>query len=54
MTESFTAPAPGSLAKSAPTRWRVLVTGAAGNIGAYFAEHAYQNYDLRLALDQLD
>jgi nucleoside-diphosphate-sugar epimerase len=31
-----------------------LVTGAAGNIGAYFAEHAHQNYDLRLMVHQLD
>jgi dTDP-4-dehydrorhamnose reductase len=27
---------------------KVLVTGAAGNIGSYFAEHAHQRYDLRL------
>jgi dTDP-4-dehydrorhamnose reductase len=26
----------------------ILVTGAAGNIGSYFAEHAGQKYDLRL------
>ena len=54
MTESFTATAPGSLAKSTPTRRRMLVTGAAGNIGAYFAEHSHQNYDLRLMVHQLD
>jgi hypothetical protein len=47
MTESWTASAPGSIAKRNPKR-RVLVTGAAGNIGAYFAEHSHQNYDLRL------
>jgi len=40
MTESFTATAPRSLAKSIPERRRVLVTGAAGNIGKYFAEHS--------------
>ena len=27
---------------------KVLVTGAAGNIGSYFAEHAHRRYDLRL------
>ena len=54
MTESFTATAPGSIAKRSSTRRRVLVTGAAGNIGAYFAEHSHQNYDLRLMVHQLD
>src|SRR5688500_2304971 len=37
---------------AAPTpsknRRRVLVTGAAGNIGSYFAEHSRKKYDLRL------
>ena len=27
---------------------KVLVTGAAGRIGSYFAEHSHQKYDLRL------
>ncbi|HEU5102297.1 MAG TPA: NAD(P)-dependent oxidoreductase [Roseiflexaceae bacterium] len=54
MTESFTATAPGALAKGAPTRRRVLVTGAAGNIGAYFAEHSHEKYDLRLMVHKLD
>jgi nucleoside-diphosphate-sugar epimerase len=54
MTESFTAAAPGSIAKRGSTRRRVLVTGAAGNIGAYFAEHSHQNYDLRLMVHKLD
>lgn len=27
---------------------RVLVTGAAGNIGSYFAEHSHDRYELRL------
>jgi UDP-glucose 4-epimerase len=35
-------------AASGPLRRRVLVTGAAGNIGAYFAEHARERYELRL------
>ena len=30
------------------TKRRVLVTGAAGNIGSYFAEHSEGKYDLRL------
>ena len=31
-----------------PLRRRVLVTGAAGRIGSYFAEHAREKYQLRL------
>ena len=31
-----------------PTRRRVLVTGAAGRIGSYFAEHSHTRYALRL------
>jgi len=54
MTESFTATAPGSLAKSIPERRRVLVTGAAGNIGKYFAEHSHEKYDLRMMVHTLD
>jgi UDP-glucose 4-epimerase len=54
MTESFTRTTVGSLAQSNPARRRVLVTGAAGNIGAYFAEHSHQNYDLRLMVHQVD
>jgi len=54
MTESFTAAAPGSLAKSVPERRRVLVTGAAGNIGKYFAEHSHEKYDLRIMVHTLD
>ena len=34
-------------AAGAPRR-RVLVTGAAGRIGSYFAEHSHDQYDLRL------
>ena len=30
------------------TRRKVLVTGAAGRIGSYFAAHAHDHYDLRL------
>src|SRR5205085_8636552 len=49
-----TATAPGSLAKSTPTRRRVLVTGAAGNIGKYFAEHSHERYELRIMVHELD
>jgi nucleoside-diphosphate-sugar epimerase len=31
-----------------PVKRRVLVTGAAGGIGSYFAEHSHSRYDLRL------
>ena len=40
-----------SLLPSGPAsrqRRRVLVTGAAGRIGSYFAEHGHHKYDLRL------
>jgi nucleoside-diphosphate-sugar epimerase len=49
MTGSFTASAPGSLAQTTEgARRRVLVTGAAGRIGRFFAEHSHDKYDLRL------
>ncbi len=54
MTESFTAAAPGALAKGNSARRRVLVTGAAGNIGKYFAEHSHEQYELRIMVHQLD
>src|SRR3954453_5753962 len=54
MTESFTTIAPGSLAQSVTERRRVLVTGAAGNIGKYFAEHSHEKYDLRIMVHKLD
>ena len=31
-----------------PSKRRVLVTGAAGSIGSYFAEHSHEHYELRL------
>src|SRR4051794_23802647 len=49
MTESFSIAGSRPLAElreEAPRH--VLVTGAAGNIGSYFAEHAHQKYRLRL------
>jgi hypothetical protein len=30
------------------------VTGAAGNIGSYFAEHSHRRYDLRLMVQEMD
>jgi nucleoside-diphosphate-sugar epimerase len=49
MARSFTAKPEGSLNCDASARRRkVFVTGAAGNIGSYFAEHSHQRYDLRL------
>ena len=55
MTQSFTATGTGALAKTTEgTRRRVLVTGAAGNIGSYFAEHSHGRYELRLMVQQMD
>src|SRR5438552_3914158 len=49
MVQSFTPVDDQSLPKIDPRkRRRVLVTGAAGNIGSYFAEHSHDRYDLRL------
>lgn len=49
MAQSFTATGTGALTKTAnDVRRRVLVTGAAGRIGSYFAEHSREKYDLRL------
>jgi NAD(P)-dependent dehydrogenase (short-subunit alcohol dehydrogenase family) len=49
MALSFTLATPGQLKTSPlPVRRSVLVTGAAGNIGSYFAEHAATRYDLTL------
>lgn len=55
MAHSFTAKADGSLACDTPAvRRKVLVTGAAGNIGSYFAEHSHERYDLRLMIRPSD
>lgn len=48
MSQSFSATEPGALAKLSSKRRRVLVTGAAGNIGSYFAEHSHHKYELVL------
>jgi nucleoside-diphosphate-sugar epimerase len=55
MAHSFTAKSDGSLAcPPANVRRKVLVTGAAGNIGSYFAEHSSGRYDLRLMIRPSD
>ncbi len=48
MGHSFTSTGPGSLGHSQEQKRRVLVTGAGGRIGSYFAEHSFGRYDLRL------
>jgi NAD(P)-dependent dehydrogenase (short-subunit alcohol dehydrogenase family) len=48
MAESFTPRNGNALAQGRAKRRRVLVTGAAGNIGSYFASHSYKRYQLRL------
>src|SRR4051794_38051491 len=49
MAQSFLAASPGALSCSTPNKRRtVLVTGAAGHIGSYFAEHCHDRYELRL------
>ena len=50
MAQSFTATEDQALAQTKRTRRKVLVTGAAGNIGSYFAEHSNKKYDLRLMI----
>lgn len=50
MTESFSTREPINETSGADRRRRVLVTGAAGNIGSYFAEHSHGKYELRLMI----
>jgi putative NADH-flavin reductase len=50
MALSFTL-APSPYPQPAGKR-KVLVTGAEGNIGSYFAQHAHQKYDLTLMVHQ--
>ncbi|HEV2292523.1 MAG TPA: NAD(P)-dependent oxidoreductase [Tepidisphaeraceae bacterium] len=55
MSQSFTATEDGALAEAnRAQRRRVLVTGAAGKIGSYFAEHSHPKYDLRLLVHESD
>jgi nucleoside-diphosphate-sugar epimerase len=48
MAQSFTAKHSEPLIKNQNKRRKVLVTGAAGNIGSYFAQNSGKKYDLRL------
>ena len=53
MTQAFSAAGTGALAKvEEGMRRRVLVTGAAGRIGSYFARNAQEKYDLRLMVQK--
>jgi UDP-glucose 4-epimerase len=52
MSQSFTHAEP--LGEASSKRRKVLVTGAAGNIGSYFAQHSHQRYDLRLMVRKSD
>lgn len=54
MAQSFTADGTGALAELSGAKRRVLVTGAAGNIGSYFAKHSEGKYDLRLMVHEGD
>jgi NAD(P)-dependent dehydrogenase (short-subunit alcohol dehydrogenase family) len=54
MAHSYTAAGTGALAQTSTARRRILVTGAAGNIGSYFAEHAPDRYELRLMVHTID
>ena len=56
MTQAFSATGTGALAKveelADGTLRRVLVTGAAGRIGSYFARNSQGKYDLRLMVQK--
>jgi nucleoside-diphosphate-sugar epimerase len=54
MAHSFSATETGALAQTNLIRRRILVTGGAGNIGSYFAEHSSSRYDLRLMVQEMD
>jgi dTDP-4-dehydrorhamnose reductase len=53
MVQSFTAKQIGGGSSSSQRR-KVLVTGAAGNIGSYFAEHSRKKYEFRLMVRPSD
>ena len=54
MAQSFSATETGALAELNQTRRRVLVTGAAGRIGSYFATHNEGKHELRLMIREGD
>ena len=53
MADSFVV-RPEARRPSQPKRRPVFVTGAAGRIGSYFAEHSHDRYDLRLMVQDPD
>ncbi len=55
MAQSYTATGTGALTQTDNgVRRKILVTGAAGRIGSYFAEHSHHKYDLRLMVRAAD
>jgi NAD dependent epimerase/dehydratase family enzyme len=54
MAHSYSPTESGALAQTSDARRRVLVTGAAGNIGSYFAEHSNSRYEFRLMVKEID
>ena len=54
MPQNFSVNEPISAGSTPRAHRKVLVTGAAGNIGSYFAEHSHQRYDLRLMVRPKD
>ncbi len=54
MSHAFSPASDGVLTPDNTVKRRVLVTGAAGRIGSYFANHSHQKYDLRLMVQEMD
>ncbi len=54
MSQSFTTNHHNSLSDTTALRRKVLVTGAAGNIGSYFAGHSHDKYALTLMVHDND
>jgi hypothetical protein len=54
MAQAFTPKNGRALAAAKIKRRKVLVTGAAGNIGTYFATHSHKKYSLRLMVHDCD
>jgi len=50
MAQSFSTQDADGLADKSAKRRTILVTGATGNIGAYFAEQAHERYNLKLMI----
>lgn len=54
MSQSHSTYVADAISEVAPFRRTILVTGAAGNIGSYFAEHSSRRYNLRLMVQEFD